>query len=90
VTAKNSNRINVSKSRTIEDYVLDAIVLFNQGYETVVIRGTGNEISKAVDVFNSLKSRLGEGVTIDSVEIGSDLKSKRRISYIDIKVKRVY
>jgi DNA-binding protein Alba len=84
------NEITVRRSKSIEDHVLDIIVMFNQGFDEVVIKGIGKEISRAVDIYNRLKERLGDGVQIVNIETGSEIKDKRRISYILLRLKRVY
>ncbi|MEM4943818.1 MAG: DNA-binding protein [Saccharolobus sp.] len=84
------NEITVRRSKSIEDHVLDIIVMFNQGFDEVVIKGIGKEISRAVDIYNRLKERLGDGVQIVNIETGSEIKDRRRISYILLRLKRVY
>ncbi|MEM4884864.1 MAG: DNA-binding protein, partial [Saccharolobus sp.] len=74
------NEITVRRSKSIEDHVLDIIVMFNQGFDEVVVKGIGKEISRAVDIYNRLKERLGDGVQIVNIETGSEIKDKRRIS----------
>ncbi|MEM1630220.1 MAG: DNA-binding protein [Saccharolobus sp.] len=84
------NEITVRRSKSIEDHVLDIIVMFNQGFDEVVVKGIGKEISRAVDIYNRLKERLGDGVQIVNIETGSEIKDRRRISYILLRLKRVY
>lgn len=80
--------IIVSKSKSITDYTLEIITLLNQGMDEVKIKGVGREIAKAVDVYNSVKDRLGNGVDLVSTEIGTE-KGKRS-SYIVITIARKY
>ncbi|MCY0859476.1 MAG: DNA-binding protein [Sulfolobaceae archaeon] len=87
---KNISEILVTRNKSIDDYILEAIAMFNQGYDTISLKGMGKEISKAVDIYNKLKDRLGDGVVLDSVETGSETKDKKRISYILLKLRRVY
>ncbi|TRM88649.1 DNA-binding protein [Sulfolobus sp. C3] len=84
------NELIVRRSKSVEDHVLDIIVMFNQGLNEIKLKGVGKEISKAVDIYNTLKDRLGEGVQLLGVETGSEVKDRRRISYILLKLKRVY
>ncbi|ACP35355.1 Alba, DNA/RNA-binding protein [Sulfolobus islandicus Y.G.57.14] len=84
------NEIVVRKTKNVEDHVLDVIVLFNQGIDEVILKGIGREISKAVDVYNSLKDRLGDGIQLVNVQTGSEVRDRRRISYILLRLKRVY
>ncbi|AAY80656.1 ribonuclease P subunit p25 family protein [Sulfolobus acidocaldarius] len=90
MSTKKPNEIVITKSKRIEDYVLDTIILFNQGYEEVEIRGSGQEINKAIEVYNQLVDRLKEGVRLEKVDIGSEVKDRRRISYILLRLKRIY
>jgi len=70
--------------------VLDIISLFNQGSQEVEIKGNGFEINKVVDIYNQLVDRLKEGVKLEKVDIGSEVKDKRRVSYLLLKLRRVY
>ncbi|BAK54511.1 MULTISPECIES: ribonuclease P subunit p25 family protein [Sulfurisphaera] len=90
MTVKKPNEILISRTKRVEDYVLDVIVMFNQGYDEVELKGVGNSIYKAVEVYNQLKDRLGDGIILEKADIGSEVKDRRRISYISIKLKRVY
>ncbi len=81
--------IVVSRTKSVSDYVLDIITLMNQGFDEVKIKGLGREISKAVDVYNSLKSRMENGIELRDVQIGTD-KERKRTSYILITVVRKY
>ncbi|MCG2887844.1 MAG: DNA-binding protein [Sulfolobales archaeon] len=81
--------IVVSRTKSVSDYVLDIITLMNQGFDEVKIKGLGREISKAVDVYNSLKSRMENGIELKDVQIGTD-KERKRTSYILITVVRKY
>lgn len=84
------NEVIVRRSKSVEDHVLDIIVMFNQGFDEIKLKGVGKEISKAVDIYNSLKERLGDGIQLVGVETGSETKDRRRISYILLRLKRVY
>ena len=84
------NELLITKAKSVEDYVLDIIVMFNQGIDEVEIKGFGNSINKTVAVYNMLKERLGDGVLLEQASIGSEVKDRRRISYISLKLKRVY
>jgi len=76
--------------KPIANYVLDAIVMFNQGYDEVIIKGKGELISKAVDVVNALRERLKGSLEIKNVEIGSEKSGKSITSYIKITVQRSF
>ena len=78
----------VSRSKSVMDYTLEVITLLNQGMDEVKIKGVGREISKAVDVYNSVKDRLGDGVDLVNAEIGTE--KGKKTSYIVITVARKY
>ncbi len=86
--AVEENVIIIGKKPVI-DYVLTAILLFNEGYDEVVIKGQGNNVSKAVDVYNALKNRMQDGVELISVNIDSKERGRRLIPIIEIRVKRI-
>jgi len=90
MTTRKPNELLISRAKSVEDYVLDIIVMFNQGIDEVEIKGFGNSINKTVAVYNMLKERLGDGVVLEQASIGSEVKDRRRISYISLKLKRVY
>ena len=83
------NTIIIGK-KPISTYVLSAIVMFNQGAEEVILKARGDVISKAVDVYNALRDRLGDSIELVNVEIGSENIGSKRTSYIKIKVKRTF
>jgi DNA-binding protein Alba len=90
MSEKKSNEIVVGRTKSVEDYVLDIISLFNQGSQEVEIKGNGFEINKVVDIYNQLVDRLKEGVKLEKVDIGSEVKDKRRVSYLLLRLRRVY
>lgn len=85
----NTKVIDVSK-KPISDYVFDAVVSFNQGVDEIIIKGRGDFISKAVDVYRYLAERLGDSIEIIGIDIGSEKFRGRRRSYIEIRIKRKY
>lgn len=73
----------------IDKYVLDIIVLFNSGSESVEIVGKGRNIYKAVNAFNLLREKLEGALQVEQVEIGSERKRRgRTTAYIKIVVKQ--
>ncbi len=82
------NVIIVSRKK-VSDYVLSAILLFNQGHDVIVLRARGDAISKAVDVYNALKARLEDSIKLESVSIDSEESGRRLVPVIEIKIKRV-
>ncbi len=87
VAAQADNVVVIGK-KSIPDYVLEIILKFNEGIDEVVIKGRGQMISKAVDVYNALKSKLGDSLQLVSVNIDSDQRGNRLVSYIEIRVRR--
>ncbi len=77
-------------SKPLGDYIVSAAILFNQGYRKVLIRGRGNNIFKAVALYNALKDRMGEALRLIDVRIGSNEVRGRIVSYIEILVERAY
>lgn len=76
--------------KPVSSYVLAVIVMFNQGVDEVVIKARGEAISKAVEIYNALRDRLGDSIELVNAEIGSEYMRSRRTSYIKIKVRRVF
>ncbi|MEZ0394650.1 MAG: DNA-binding protein [Desulfurococcaceae archaeon] len=76
--------------KPVEDYVFEVVLSFQEGSSEVVIKGRGQSISKAVDVYNAVVDRLGEGVELAGVEIGSEEFKGRLRSYIAIRLRRRY
>ncbi len=76
--------------KPVSDYVFDAVVTFNQGVDELIIKGRGDYISKAVDVYRVLSERLGDTIEVVKIEIGSEKFRGRRRSYIMIRIKRKY
>ena len=74
--------------KPLTDYVFDAVVSFNQGIDELIIKGRGDFISKAVDVYRVLSERLGDSIEIVNIEIGSERFRGRRRSYIAIHIRR--
>jgi DNA-binding protein Alba len=86
---KKPNEVLVSM-KNVEDYVLEIITMLNQGAEEVEIKGVGRDIGKAVDVYNMILDKLGNGIKLDSVSIGSENRDKKRLSFILLRVRKVY
>ena len=85
--AAEENVIIIGK-KPVTDYVLSAILLFNEGHDEIVIRGQGVNINKAVDVYNALARRLQDSVELVSVNIDSRERGRRLIPLIEIRVRR--
>lgn len=76
--------------KSVSNYVLAVIVMFNQGIDEVVLKARGEAINKAVEVYNALRDRLGDSIELAGVEIGSEYSGTRRVSYIKIRIKRAF
>jgi len=87
VSIPDENVIVVGK-KPVADYVLTAILVFNEGYDEVIIRGQGANVAKAVDVYNALVARLQDGVELVDVKIDSFERGRRLVPVIEIRVRR--
>ncbi len=76
--------------RPIDDYIFDIIVSFREGVNEVILKGRGDTISKAVDLYWKLKDRLGDSIELVKVDIGSERFRGRTKSYIALRVRRKY
>ncbi len=74
--------------RPIADYIVSIALLFNQGMKKVLIRGRGENISKAVNLYNAVIDRMGDSVRLVNVSIGSENREGKVISYIEILIER--
>ncbi|MEM0084396.1 MAG: DNA-binding protein Alba [Candidatus Methanomethylicia archaeon] len=92
MASRQSNVILVGK-KTVMNYVLAALVQFNQGADEVVIKARGKAISKAVDVAQIVKTRFLSGqVDVKNISIGSERVGEgdqaRTVSAIEITLTR--
>ncbi|AJB42858.1 MAG: DNA-binding protein Alba [Thermofilum sp.] len=76
-------------NKSVMNYVLAAVIQFNQGAKKVLIKARGRAISRAVDVAEIVRSRFLKGeVDVSSIKIGSETvgegDKKRTISTIEI------
>jgi len=73
----------------VSEYALRTIVALRETRddEFVVIKGRGENICKAIDVYNEVKMRLGDALKLIGVDIGSERAGRRKVSYIEIKLK---
>ncbi len=76
--------------RPLDDYIFDIIVSFREGVNEVILKGHGDTISKAVDLYWKLKDRLGDSIELTGVNIGSERFRGRTKPYIEIRIKRKY
>jgi Archaeal DNA-binding protein len=89
VMVEEARLVNIG-AKPVEDYVFETILMFQEGSSTVVLKGSGAFISKAVDVYNALVSRLGDSVELVKVDIGSNRFKGRFKSFIAITVRKKY
>ncbi len=73
----------------VSEYALKAIIALRESREdeVVVLKGRGDNICKAIDVYNEIKSRLGDALKLVSVNIGSERAGRRKLSYIEIRLR---
>ncbi|MCI4408886.1 MAG: DNA-binding protein Alba [Thermofilum sp.] len=76
-------------NKNVMNYVLAAVIQFNQGAKKVLVKARGRAISRAVDVAEIVRSRFLKGeVDVSSIKIGSETvgegDKKRTISTIEI------
>lgn len=83
-----SYKVSVGR-RAISDYMASIAIIFNHGVKSVTIRGCGDNIYRAVTLYNALKSRLGDGIKLANVKIGSEKRGFKYVSYIEIEIERV-
>ncbi|MEM0092941.1 MAG: DNA-binding protein Alba [Thermofilum sp.] len=80
-------------NKSAMNYVLAAVIQFNQGAKRVLIKARGRAISRAVDVAEIVRSRfLKDEVDITNVRIGSEQvgegDKRRNVSTIEIVLER--
>lgn len=83
-----SYKVSVGR-RAMRDYLASIAIMFNRGVKSVVIRGCGDNINRAVTLYNVLKSRLGDSVRLTNVRIGSERRGFKYVPYIEIEIEKV-
>ncbi len=83
------SRITIG-NKPILDYIVSIAILFNQGIRRIVIKGRGDNISKAVAVYNAIKERMGDSVKLSDVRIGSEDRRGKLVSFIEIVIERAF
>ncbi len=76
----------VVRDGPLADYVVQVVMYLSSGSEEVEIVGRGRYIHRAVNVFNVVRERLSETLKVNSVEIGSEQRGRRRVPYIKIRI----
>ncbi len=79
--------------KEVTSYVLAIMRLFSEGAEEVVVKARGRNVCKAVDTVESLRNLFMKDVVIDGVNIYSEEVEtpdgkKKRVSAIEIRLKR--
>lgn len=75
----------------LEEIVLNVILSLRElkEDEILVLKGRGDYIPKAIDVYNEVKKRLGNALILENVSIGSEKAGRRILSYIEISLRFV-
>ncbi|ADV65524.1 DNA-binding protein [Desulfurococcus mucosus] len=81
--------LNVGR-KSLDDYIVEVILMFQEGSERVVLKGVGPYISRAVDLYNALVSRMGDSVELVKVGIGSERIKGRMKPFIAIEIRKKY
>jgi len=58
--------------KPVMNYVLAVITQFNEGTGTVTLKARGKAISRAVDVAEIVRNRFLQGLTVQSITIGTE------------------
>jgi len=77
-------------NKPLSNYIALVSTFLSQGVKEIVIRGKGENISKAVDLYNILHRRLGDYLKLTNVSIGTEHVGGRAVSYIEITLQRTY
>lgn len=73
----------------LDEIVLNVILSLRElkENELLVIKGRGDYIPKAIDVYNEVKRRLGNTLILEKVSIGSERAGRKTLSYIEISLR---
>lgn len=80
-----TKKLNVG-DKPMETYVLIFNNYVNQGVRKIVLYGRGDNIPRAVDLYNLISKRLGNLVRLSKVDIGTIEYSGKRSSYIELEL----
>ncbi|MEM0025817.1 MAG: DNA-binding protein [Zestosphaera sp.] len=78
-------KLNVG-NKAMETYMLLFNNYVNQGIKKVVLYGRGDNIVRAVDLYNLISKRLEGLVKLSKVNIGTVEYGGRRFSYIELEL----
>ncbi|MEM4485900.1 MAG: DNA-binding protein [Zestosphaera sp.] len=73
-------------NRPMETYVFLFSNYVNQGARKVVLYGRGENISRAIDLYNLISRRLEGLVRLCRVNIGTEVLEGRHASYIELEL----
>lgn len=73
-------------NRSMETYVFLFNNYLSQGVRRVVLYGRGENIARAVDLYNLISHRLGNLVRLCRVNIGTEVLEGRHASYIELEL----
>ncbi|MGC8675105.1 DNA-binding protein [Fervidicoccus sp.] len=78
----------IVSNKDVSEYALRVIVALRNitENEVVVIKGRGDFIEKAIDVYNEVKARIGDSIKLVSVNIGTEKAGRRYFPTIEIKL----
>ena len=85
-----SERVVVVGKKSISSYLIDIAVFFQEGVSSIIIKGYGKYISKAVDLYNALANKMRDSVVLENIAIGSEPVAGRVKTYIAIKISRKF
>lgn len=79
-------RVMLVTKRPVNEQVLDAILSLRElkENEILAIKGRGDQISRAVDIYNELRRRLGSSLILEGVSIGSEKVGRKTLPFIEI------
>jgi DNA-binding protein len=72
MSEKIENLVLVGKKPTM-NYVLACLTLFNSGNSSVIVRGRGSTISRAVDTVQLLKRAFIKDLRVEKIDIGTQV-----------------
>lgn len=81
-----SRKLIIVNRTPVEELVLNAILSLRElkEDEVLILKGRGDYIPKAIDIYNEVKKRLGNALILEKVSIGSERVGRRTLSYIEI------
>jgi archaea-specific DNA-binding protein len=69
---RNDNVVFVGR-KPVMSYVLTCLTLFQNGTDDITLKARGRAISKAVDAAQILTKKFVPGLTVSSVELGTEM-----------------